>query len=343
MRDRAAINAWLDTLPASVSLQLNSPLTIMEKWRDRVAFEQELADDDETDAPQRTKSARTASSSEGRRPEAQRSHHTAGAAPKGQTPKQSHQQSPKGTVRSPPQTGQDKSTDSHSTATTPPPTPLGPRVWMIGVDPRKNPGYEGALFLFFKDEASTRRFVETHPTLTVNEPEYALQGEYDFDPTKHVVGDSGEYIHAAYVLDLIKQWQERNAELEKQLAAAANPRVPILTQPLPPKINLSDEKKLKGRELVEKAFHTGNTEPDVISYVRAYHRQIGDWSPSDLGIGSYDAQIGKLKEDVLAATTQAATFTGKYFEARAKIDELNEENKKLRSQLTTNKKGRVHA
>src|SRR5438045_9132105 len=98
---------------------------------------------------------------------------------------------------------------------------------------------------------------------------------------------------------------------ESTLAAAANDdgRIDPLAKvspELPPKLNLSNEKKVKARSVVERAMHPGNTVADLLSYVRAYHRITGGRMPSELHIGCVAVQIEELKGDNAAAVGDSA-------------------------------------
>jgi hypothetical protein len=101
-----------------------------------------------------------------------------------------------------------------------------------------------------------------------------------------------------------------------------SPLDPILTAPLPPNLGMTDERKEKGRELVERAFHPGNTVGDVIATVRAYHRTIGDWSPSDLRIGSYEATFDKAEESAKETARLTAAQITENIELRHRVRDL---------------------
>src|SRR5436190_31976 len=114
---------------------------------------------------------------------------------------------------------------------------------------------------------------------------------------------------------------------ESTLAAAANDdgRIDPLAKvspELPPKLNLSNEKKVKARSVVERAMHPGNTVADLLSYVRAYHRITGGWMPSELDIGSFAVQIEQLKADKAAALADSA-----------KAIKLDMENRQLKTRI----------
>lgn len=104
--------------------------------------------------------------------------------------------------------------------------------------------------------------------------------------------------------------------------AGLNPLEPIFTGSLLPRLDLSDKKKERGRELVERAFHARNSISDTINSVRAYHRIIGDWSPSDLGIGRYDNQISKLQDAVNDALHGSKIRFDENIELKSRIREL---------------------
>src|SRR5438477_7293722 len=116
-------------------------------------------------------------------------------------------------------------------------------------------------------------------------------------------------------------------EKKKPTPAAANDdgRIDPLAKvspELPPKLNLSDEKKVKARSLIERAMHPGNTVADLLSYVRAYHRVTGGWMPSELDIGSYAVQIDQLKADKAAALADSV-----------KAIKLEMENRQLKTRI----------
>jgi hypothetical protein len=203
----------------------------------------------------------------------------------------------------------DKSTDSHSTAA-----------------PSAPPGKAAPVHT---------------PTETMNEE---LRAFIAAQSKMHLEKERASEAAAASLRSEIATQRGRIAELEKQLAAVPNLQAPILTQPLPAKLGLSDEKKLKGRELVERAFHAGNSEAEVLNTVRAYHRTIGDWSPSDLGIGSYDAAFDKQEENLREAVTRTSVWIEKYDKAQQEIRELKATNKQLRDENAELLKGkRIYA
>ncbi len=110
---------------------------------------------------------------------------------------------------------------------------------------------------------------------------------------------------------------------------------PIVIGPPPVKHHLSDEKKVKGREFVEKAFHARNSVSDTVGFVRAYHRVIGDWSPSDLDIGSFTDQVAKLKEQNDDSTSMISQYKTRCQELEEQLADMQAENKNLRKKIRT--------
>ena len=105
-------------------------------------------------------------------------------------------------------------------------------------------------------------------------------------------------------------------------ASGIDPLEPIVPDPAPPKLSMSDEKKLKARELVERVFHSRNTVADTVNFVRAYHRLAYGWAPSDLDIGSYEQQFANMRERLRDSIRD-----------RERIAELERENSKLCAEI----------
>jgi hypothetical protein len=104
---------------------------------------------------------------------------------------------------------------------------------------------------------------------------------------------------------------------------------------LAPKLGMTDEKKAKGRELVERAFHARNTVGDALNYIRTYHRIIGDWSPSDLDIGSYKTQFDTLKQTAIDATRQSVMQLAENAWMSTEIFQLEERIRQREAEIAT--------
>jgi hypothetical protein len=115
---------------------------------------------------------------------------------------------------------------------------------------------------------------------------------------------------------------------EDSLGAASgiDPLEPIAPDPAPPKLGMSDEKKARASELVERVFHPRNTVADTVNFVRAYHRLAYGWAPSDLDIGSYEQQFANMRDRLREGLTDA-------FRYRDRIAELERENSDLRAEI----------
>lgn len=109
-------------------------------------------------------------------------------------------------------------------------------------------------------------------------------------------------------------------------ASGIDPLEPIVPDPAPPKLGISDEKKRKAREIAELVFHPRNTVADTVNFVRAYHRIAHGWLPSDLGIGSYEQQLATMRENLRNAVNDARR-------KGERIDELERENSRLREEI----------
>jgi hypothetical protein len=150
--------------------------------------------------------------------------------------------------------------------------------------------------------------------------------------------EEGGGLKAAYEALPKKPRKSRKAKAATTTAVAVvstdDFQQPILVEPLGPKLGMSDERKHKGRELVEMAFRPTNTVAEAVSYIRAYHRVIGDWQPSDLDIGSYTALEQKLRDAVTSATIASVGSLRENIDLQEKVSKLEQELAELKMART---------
>jgi hypothetical protein len=116
-------------------------------------------------------------------------------------------------------------------------------------------------------------------------------------------------------------------------ASGIDPLEPIAPDPAPPKLGMSDEKRLRARELVERVFHPRNTVADTVNFVRAYHRLAYGWAPSDLDIGSYEQQLANMRDRLREGLNDAIRYQERIAELERENSELHDEIEALKAEF----------